>query len=301
MGLMSKHHAAASRASEELLEYRYVERYRLWLSILVTGLVMVLEVAGGIITGSLALVSDAGHMFTHLFALSLSLAAILIAGRPACHHRTFGFYRAEILAAFLNGLFLLAVTGWILYESIMRMLHPVEVQEMQMLVVAVLGLIANLVSAVLLHGTSRTDMNVRSAFLHMLADTLSSVAVIIGALVIHVTKWSWIDPVLSAGIALVILRWGWDLLSDSTHILLEGAPKGLTSDMVEKLLLEAEPGIRAIEDIHLWTITSEMFYLTARIALKRESSMEEMRRLRERIRELVSSRFGIGHVIVEFD
>ncbi len=292
------HHCSSS---DELFEYRSVEKQRLWLAIIVTGTVMLVEVAGGILTNSLALISDAGHMFTHFFALLVSLGAILFASRPACHHRTFGFYRVEILAALLNGVFLFVVTGWILYESAQRIFHPAEVQEIQMLVVSVIGLIANLISAVLLHGANKKDLNVRSAFLHMVADTLSSVAIIVGAGVIYFTGWNIVDPILSIGIACLIFRWGWGLLKDSTHILLEGAPKGVTSDMVEKLLFDSVPEIKDISQLHMWTITSEMFYLTAHISLNGIYSMGEMIVIRTRIKDLLKDHFAIANVTIEFN
>lgn len=299
--MVHEHRPKQKSSSEELFEYRSVEKKRLVLAIAVTGLVMVVEVVGGLLTNSLALLSDAGHMFTHFFALAISLGAIISAIRPACHHRTFGFFRIEILAALFNSLFLFGVTGWILFESIARIFNPASVLGLQMLIVAIVGLIANLISAILLHGTSKSDLNVKSAFMHMLADTLSSVVVIVGAVIIYFTGWNVIDPILGIGIALVILVWGWGLFKDSVHILLEAAPKGITADIVEQALLEGVPEIKEICDLHLWTITSDMFSMTAQINLKTEVGPEERRVIKGKIKRLVDQRFDIEHVTIELD
>jgi len=305
MGVFSNkvhsHMPKQKSSSDELFEYRSVERKRLWLAIAVTGIVMLVEIAGGLLSNSLALISDAGHMFTHFFALAVSLGAIFCAARPVCHHRTFGFFRIEILAALFNSLFLFGVTGWIVYESVLRILNPAPVLSTQMFFVAIIGLIANLISAVLLHGANKNDLNVKSAFVHMVADTLSSVVIIIGAVIIRFTGWDIIDPLLGIGIALVILCWGWGLFMDSVHILLEGAPKGLTTDIVEKALLEGVPQIKEICDLHIWTITSEMYSMATQIKLKENYSMEELRDIKMKIKSIVDERFDIEHVTIEID
>ncbi|MEI6437230.1 MAG: cation diffusion facilitator family transporter [Candidatus Omnitrophota bacterium] len=296
-----EHRPKNKSSSEELFEYRSVEKTRLFWAILVTGLVMVVEIVGGFFSHSLALLSDAGHMFTHFLALGISLGAIIVASKPACHHRTFGFFRVEILAALFNGLFLLAVTGWIVYESVLRLFHPAPVLGLQMMVIAIIGLVANVVSAALLHGANKNDLNVKSAFLHMAADTVSSVVVIIGAIVIYYTGWNIIDPLLGVGIALVILHWGWGLLQDSLNILLEGTPKGLTTDMVEQALLEEVPEVGEVWDLHVWAITSEMNFMTVQIRLKKELGAKELKEVRGKIKRLVDERFDIEHATVEFE
>ncbi len=305
MAVLSKrvhaHRPKQTSSSDELFEYRSVARKRLWLAMTVTGIVMLAEGLGGLLSNSLALVSDAGHMFTHFFALAVSLGAILCAVRPACHHRTFGFFRIEILAALFNSLFLFGVTGWIMYASVLRILNPAPVADLQMLSVAVVGLAANLISAVLLRGANKNDLNVKSAFFHMMADMLSSIVIIIGAIIIRFTGWDIIDPLLGIGIALVILRWGWGLFVDSVHILLEGAPKGLTADIVKKALLEGVPQIREICDLHIWTITSDMYSMTAQVRLNQEYSMQELKDIKTKIKGIVDEYFDIEHVTIEFD
>jgi cobalt-zinc-cadmium efflux system protein len=266
-----------------------------------TGAMMVVEVVGGLVTHSLALISDAGHMFTHFFALAVSFGAILCANKPSCHHRTFGFYRIEILSALFNSLFLFAVSGWILVEGIRRIVHPAPVSGTQMFWIALAGLIVNFVSVWILHGADKKDLNVKGAFLHMLADTFSSVVIVAGAIVISLTGWNLIDPVLSIVIALMICVWGWGLFKDSVNILLETAPKGLDIDLVSEVLKKEIPLIEEITDLHLWVITSHMYSMTAHIKLKKEAESLEERAVLEGIKRIVNERFDIEHTTIEFD
>jgi cobalt-zinc-cadmium efflux system protein len=283
-----------------LEDYRSVEQRKLKLTMAITGSVMVVEVAGGILTRSLALLSDAGHMFTHFFALGVSLAAIRIACKAPCHHRTFGFYRAEVLAALFNSLFLFAVTAYILYEGIKRLAHPEPVLGLQMLVVAVIGLVVNVVSVLILRGSARDDLNIKGAFLHVMADTVSSVVIIVGAIVIYFSGWNVIDPLLAIGISFVIAVWAWGLLKDSVNILLEVAPRGITADDVSAELRKTIPEIREIHDMHIWVITSNMYSLTAHIALD-PAAATEAKGILERITRLLDEKYDIEHTTIQFD
>ncbi|MCX6663929.1 MAG: cation diffusion facilitator family transporter, partial [Euryarchaeota archaeon] len=220
--------------SEHLFEYRYVEQKKLILSLSITVITMIVELMGGYLTNSMALLSDAGHMFTHAFALIIGLVAIIIARKPPCHHRTFGLYRAEVLAAFVNGLFLIVVVGLIVYEAVLRILHPIEILGLEMLLIAFVGLAVNIASIMILRGTQKENLNIRSVFYHMFADVISSIGIVIAALVIMYTGWTFIDPFVSIGISIVILFWAWSVLKDSTRILLETAPKGLDIDMISE-------------------------------------------------------------------
>lgn len=296
-----QHRPKQTSSTDDLFEYRSVEKRKLKQAIAVTAIVMVAEIIGGFLTNSMALISDAGHMFTHSFALLISLGAILYANRPACHHRTYGFYRIEILAALFNSLFLFGVTGWIMVESIRRIISSAPILTLQMLIIAIVGLIANLISAWLLHGSSKSDLNLRSAFLHMLADTVSSVIIIIGAVIIHFTGWNFIDSILSIGIALVILSWGWGLFKDSVRILLESVPKGISTEEVSDLLMKEIPVIKEITDLHIWEITSKMYSMTAHIKLKEELKSVNVRELLNRIKQSVNEHFEIEHTTIEFE
>jgi len=264
-----------------------------------TGGMMAVELAGGLLTGSLALVSDAGHMVTHFFALGLSYFAIRIAARPPAREQSFGLYRAEILAAFLNGLFLVGVTLYIAYEAVMRFLEPVEIAGREMLLVAVAGLAVNLLSAALLRGASHGDLNVRSAFLHMLGDTLSSVAVVGGAGVILVTGRVQIDPVLSLIIAVVIGWWAFRLLAASVRILLEATPPGVDLGALEEALVTSDPRVCGVHDLHVWQITSGMLTMTAIVEVEGTLTVADATGLQRHLRRTVHERFGVHHAIFQ--
>lgn len=294
------HRPKETHSFGHLEDYRGVEKRKLRLTMAITGSVMVLEVIGGILTRSLALLSDAGHMFTHFFALGVSFIAIRIACKEPCHHRTFGFYRAEILAALFNGILLFVVTAYIFYEGIKRLLHPEPVLGLQMLAVAVIGLAVNVLSVLILRGGAKDDLNIRGAFLHVMADTVSSVVIIIGAIIIYFTGWNIIDPLLAIGISAVIAVWAWGLLRDSVNILLEVAPRGVTADDVSAELRRTIPEIREIHDMHIWVITSNMYSLTAHIALDPAASTRR-REIIEKINELVDEKYDINHTTIQID
>lgn len=283
-----------------LHEYRGVEKRKLKLTMAITGSVMVIEVVGGILTNSLALLSDAGHMFTHFFALGISLAAIIIASKEPCHHRTYGFYRAEILAALFNSLFLFAVTAYILYAAIRRLIYPESILGLQMFLVAAVGLAVNGVSMFILAGSARDDLNIRGAFLHMLADTVSSIVIVFGAIVLYFTGWYIIDPVLAIGISLVIFVWAWRLFRDSVNILLETAPKGMNIDEVGAELKKEIPEIQGIQDMHVWVITSNMYSFTAHIAIG-ETNRARSKEILGAINKLLNERYNIEHTTIQFD
>jgi cobalt-zinc-cadmium efflux system protein len=255
---------------------RKMERHRLALSLMVTVSVMAIEIAGGVLSKSIALISDAGHMFTHVFAIGLALAATVAAAQPACHHRTFGLVRAEILAAFANSLVLMAAAAYIIYESVVRFLHPVDILSTDMLAVAVLGLIANLASIWILRGRGKKDINIQGVILHMLADAVSSVAIVAGALIIFYTGWVFVDPLISIGISMLIVAWGWGLLKDSGRILLQASPPGINSDDVANEILERFPEIEHVQKGRLWTLTADRCIYTAHIHLREGSRGEKL-------------------------
>jgi cobalt-zinc-cadmium efflux system protein len=281
-------------------EYKAHEKRRLILSMAVTGLVMVVEIAGGILSNSMALLSDAGHMFTHLFALGIALAAIYIASRDPRRHHTFGLYRVEVLAALLNSLFLFAVTVVIVWESVALLMHPVPVRAVEMLAVAALGLVANLASMYLLQHAAHGDMNIKSAFIHVIGDAASSVGVVVGAIVIHYTGWNIIDPLLAVGIALIIALWAMGMFRDAVNVLLETAPKGMDVDTLRTELQREIPELGTIYDLHIWVITTNMYMFSAHIALARRH-VDAMDRIRDRINTWLGERHEIEHTTIEFD
>lgn len=287
-------HSTKNAFTERLFDYRSVEKRKLILSLSITLVVMIVEVVGGFLTHSIALISDAGHMFTHCFALGISVAAIMIARKPLCHHRTFGLYRAEIVAAFVNGLFLLFVVAIIIYEAVLRIIHPEEVLSLHMLMIALVGLAVNLVSIGILHGSHKEDMNVRSVFYHMVADAASSVGIVVAAIVIFYTGWNIIDPLVSLGISGVIIYWAWGILKDSTIILLEMAPRGLNTDIISDDLKSHFPEIRELFNVHLWTITADMLVFSAHVLLNevQENSVNQDT-LIERINRYLSEQYQV--------
>ncbi len=285
-------HQDESAFSEHLFEYRAVEARRLALSLSITLVVMIFQIVGGILTGSIALISDSGHMFTHSFAITISLAAIVIARRPPCHHRTFGLYRAEILAAFINGLFLLVVAGLVIYEAVLRIIYPQEVLGLQMLLVALIGLAVNLASIVILRGTRRDDINVRSVFYHMVADAASSVGIVAAAVIIIYTGWNILDPLVSLGISALIVRWSWSILTDSTKILLEIAPTGLNIDIVTEDLKGEFPELRRLYNRHLWTITAGMVVFSAHAELGDLPDAVQPRTVIARMNDYLAHKYG---------
>jgi len=283
-----------------LHEYRCVEKKKLKLTMAITGSVMIVEAIGGVLTNSLALLSDAGHMFTHFFALGISFAAMIIASKEPCHHRTYGFYRAEILAALFNSLFLFAVTAYILYAGIRRLIHPEPVLELQMFFVALVGLAVNAISVWILGGSARDDLNIKGAFLHMLADTISSIVIVLGAIVLYFTGWYFIDPLLAIGICVVIFVWAWRLFRDSIDILLEMAPKGMNIEELGAELRKAIPEIQDIQDMHVWVITSNMYSFTAHISIG-DANRSRSNEILKAINKLLSERYNIEHTTIQFD
>jgi len=235
-----------------------------YVAIALTAVTLVAEVAGGFWTNSLALLSDAAHVFMDLFALVLSLVAIRLARFPATDRRTYGWHRAEILASLINGLTLLLIAGGILTEAWERLLHPQAVKSKEMFVIAIIGLITNLLAAARLHRHSHDDLNVRSAFLHVVGDAIASLGVIAGGIVMLYTNWFVIDALISVAIVLIIGFGALRLLREAGHILLEGVPAHLDLNQVLKRMLAVE-GVNDIHHLHVWSICSHITALSAHI------------------------------------
>ncbi len=264
------------------------------LSLSITLVVMVVELIGGFLSHSIALISDAGHMFTHCFAIGISLVAIEIARKPPCHHRTFGLYRAEILAAFINGLFLLLVVSVIIYEAVTRIIQPREVLSISMLMIGIIGLVVNIVSIIILHGSHREDLNVKSVFYHMTGDAISSIGIVMGAVIIYYTGWNIIDPLVSLIISAVIIYWALGILRESAKILLEMAPTGLNSDTITDDLKRTFPEIKEVYNAHLWTITANMLVFSVHIQLDNtEREISEQHRVVSKINKYLADKYHI--------
>ena len=257
---------------------------------------MVAEIIGGIISGSLALLADAGHMATDAASIALALFAVWIAGRPESIERTFGYQRTEVLAAAFNALSLWVIAGWIVWEAIERFVnhHEIHIEGGLMLTVGGIGLLVNIVAAIVLHAGSKHSLNVDGAFKHVLADLMGSVAVVISGVVILLTDWVLIDPILSVGIALLIVVSSWRLVLRSLHVLLGGVPEHID---LYALCAEIEdvPGVTLIHDVHVFTVTSNFDLMTAHILIDPEfrGSEEEMQR---QLRRIASDKYSIHHV-----
>ncbi|MBS0470917.1 MAG: cation transporter [Proteobacteria bacterium] len=259
---------------------------------------MAIEVAGGLMSGSLALLADAGHMVSDAAALGMSWAAIRVGKRPADSGQSYGYKRLEVLVAFVNGCALFVVAGWIVFEAARRIASPVHVLGGTMLAVAIAGLLANIVAFLVLNGGNRANLNMRSAWLHVLGDLLGFVVTIIAAGVILETGWSPIDPLLSVFVALMILRSAYGVVKESAHILLEGTPTHLSADLMRSDLLAAIPSVEDVHHIHIWSLTSEqpMVTLHARCAGGADAG-QIMTAINQRLRE----KFGVVHATIQID
>jgi len=279
--------------SDHLFQFRLVERRKLILSLSITMVVMILEILGGLITNSIALLSDAGHMFTHAFAIGISLLATTIARKPPCHHKTFGLYRAEVLAAFINGLFLIPIVGIIIYEAILRFLNPQDVIGFYMLIVAFIGLGVNITSILILQGSQNSNLNIRSVFYHMIADAASSIGIVIAAFIIISTGFVILDPIVSLGISMVIIYWAYGILKESTRILLEMAPKGMNIDTISEDLKVNFPEIIELFDAHLWTIIPDMLIYSVHVKLNNDLIEGNQEELISKINDFLSKHYKI--------
>jgi cobalt-zinc-cadmium efflux system protein len=272
---------------------------RVQIALVLTGAFMIVEVVGGILSGSLALLADAGHMLTDTMALGLAAFAFRVSSRPADSKRSYGYQRFQILAAFVNGLSLLIIVGWILIEAVRRLLSPPEVMGPLMLAVASVGLVVNIFAFVVLHGGDKENLNIRGAALHVTGDLLGSIAAIAAAIVIIYTAWMPIDPILSVLVALLILRSAWHLVKRSAHILLEGAPEWLDQDRMQSRLVERVPAINSIHHVHVWGLTQQHLMLTMHVALK--GNPPDATAVVRRVKGVLREDFGINHSTIEIE
>ena len=258
---------------------------------------MVLEIVVGVLSHSLALLADAGHMATDAAALGMTLAASWIAHQPATRTKTYGFYRTEILAAFLNGLTLWLIVVWIVYEAIQRFLHPPVVRAPMMLATAIIGLVANLGCSWVLRPSRDQSLNMKSAYLHVLADAVGSVSVIGAAAVIWLTRWYPADAVASLLVCAVILWGSWNLISESVNILLEGTPAHI--DVVEVMrAMQATLGVKHVHDVHIWTITSGMEAMSGHVLVE---TLADSHDVLKRLNAMLCERFRIHHTSLQVE
>jgi len=289
---------------------------RFILSIALTSLILVAELTGGIWSGSLALLSDAAHVFSDIFALGLSYFALRLAARPPDDRHSYGWHRAEVIAAFINGVSLLVIAIGIWVEAIERWRSPVEIKSLEMMVIAAIGLAVNIIVALILGGhdhghdhnhvhdhvnskKAERNLNVHSAYLHVLGDLISSVGVIVAALLIRLTGARWIDPFISILIGVIILVSAYRVLRRSLHILNEGVPEGLSIGEIKRSIT-ALPEIDAVHDLHVWNLGAEQVALSAHILLL-PGGLAQQAAVMEHVKRMLAADFGIEHTTLQFE
>jgi cobalt-zinc-cadmium efflux system protein len=276
---------------------RELDRKRLRSVLCLAGVFLIIEVAGGLASGSLALLADAAHLFADVAALTLAYGAMALAELVPTKRYTFGLYRAEILAAFVNAELLLVVMGFLFYEAYLRLLEPHEIRTGLMMAVAVAGLGANLVSVALLKKASAHSLNVKAAYLEVLSDALGSFGVVVAAVVIAFTHWFWLDPLVTVGIGCLVLPRALSVLRHSAHILLEGTPLEVDLSEMRRRLL-AVPGVVELHDLHFWTLTSGLHSATVHIRAAEESPRGEVLRA---VQKLLKESAGIDHSTIQVE
>jgi cobalt-zinc-cadmium efflux system protein len=272
-------------------------RKRLAVVLVLTTAYMLAEAVGGVLTHSLALLADAGHMLTDAGGLALALFALYIAERPATPEHTYGYYRAEILAALANGVLLIGLSGYILLEAYQRFRQPLEVASQPMLLIAALGLIVNLAGMLILRAGAEESLNLRGAYFEVLSDMLASAGVIIAAVVMWKTHWYYADPLLSAGIGLFILPRTFSLLGDAVGVLLEGTPAEVNLAELRAVLCRL-PGVADVHDLHVWSLTSRLHAMSVHTVLRDGALHAEVL---EAVQAAVAERFHISHVTVQVE
>ncbi|MHC9509674.1 cation diffusion facilitator family transporter [Kangiella sp. M94] len=272
------------------------KKHLLW-SLMLTGSFMVIEVIGGIVSGSLALLADAGHMLTDTAALLLAYSALYFASKPADSKRTFGYGRLQVLAAYTNGVFLILLTGWIVWEAIQRFIEPNPIQSVSMFTVAVIGLLVNVLVFKILHSAGESNINIRSALLHVLGDLLGSVGAIIAAIIIWIWGVLWVDPLLSLFVSALILRSAYHIIKDASHILLEGAPIELSLKAIRTDLMQLD-GVEDIHHMHAWCLSEDELMMTFHAVLDKDVDSDT---LLEKMLVLLEQEHGVGHATIQVE
>lgn len=270
---------------------------RLRLVLVLTSLFFVVEVLGGLWTNSLALLSDAGHMLSDMFALGLSLFAFWLSSRKPSPTKTYGYYRFEVVSAFINGVLLILIALWIFGEAYSRFQEPAAVKSVPMLVIAVLGLMINLLGIYLLHEIGTKNINIRGAMFHLIGDAAGSVGAITAAIAISLTGWTFFDPLVSVLIGLLIIYSAWRLLWDVVNILMQGVPPHIDLDGIKQEMLSVD-GVIGLCDLHIWSLTSEVESLSAHVVVE---DMGRNKEILEKLTCLIRDRFGINHVTLQIE
>jgi cobalt-zinc-cadmium efflux system protein len=269
------------------------------ITLFLTLFIFIVEIIGGFLTHSLALLSDAGHILGDLFALGLSWAALWVSAFPPNERKTYGYHRVEVLAALVNATLLVFISLWIFHQAIRRLSHPQSVKSIPMLLVALFGLGINLLVLSILKKGSGINLNVKSAFFHVWGDMLASIGVILGGIIITLTGYRIVDPLISIFIGGIIFKGAYSVGKESLDILLEGVPKGVQLDKIESFLKEV-PAVKDVHDLHIWTISSSHLALSAHIVVE-EQSTHSTKKILDQIKEVLSQNSNITHVTVQFE
>jgi cobalt-zinc-cadmium efflux system protein len=272
---------------------------RLFLALAVGSVIFLLEIAGGIISNSLALLSDAGHILVDIFAISLTIVAARVGERPHTPILSYGYHRTEVLSSFVNGLVLIGMSGYIFLEGYRRIVSPPQVDVSTLLLVASIGLVGNLLMMALLRGAGISRLHIKGAYLHVMGDTLLSIGVIIGGLVVLFTNFVLIDSIIAAAIGIVIMITGVGLVRESGSILMERVPRGLEPADITRAILEIE-GIKGIHELHVWTVTSGFHALSGHLIVEDQKISEASKLLKE-IDKALKNRFGISHTTIQLE
>lgn len=295
---MGHHHHGHSHGHDHHHHHHSSNKKALFWSFVLIATFMFVEVIGGYITNSLALLSDAGHMLSDAAALGLSLFAIVLGERKATQKNTYGYRRFEIIAAALNGITLILISAYIFYEAFQRIQNPPEIQSLGMLTISVIGLLINIAAAfILMRGNKEENLNVKSAYLHVLGDMLGSVGAIVAALLIFFFGWGWADPVASIIVAFLIIISGIRVTKESFHILMEGAPTSIDTMKVRETLALI-PHVKEVHDLHIWSITSGMSMLTCHISMSNEGEHDI---ILHQAQKLLSEEFHIEHSTIQVE
>jgi len=270
---------------------------RLRLVFILTSLFFIVEAVGGLWTNSLALLSDAGHMLSDMFALGLSLFAFWLSSKKPSTTKTYGYYRFEVVSAFINGVLLILIALWIFTEAFSRFEHPAVVKSIPMLFIAVLGLMINLLGIYLLHGLGKESINIRGALFHLIGDAAGSVGAIVAAIAIILTGWTFFDPMISVLIGFLIIYSAWRLLWDVVNILMQGVPPHIDLDNIRQAMLYVD-GVTGLCDLHIWSLTSQLDMLSAHVVVE---DMGRNKEILERLTRLINDKFGISHVTLQIE
>ena len=290
-------HDGEKDGSQHDHQHRLQGKFRF--AVVLTTFVLGIEIVGGILSNSLALLSDAAHVFSDSLSLIMSWLAIYLSTRPATSSRTYGYHRTEVFAAFINGVSLIAISGWIFYEATQRFMEPEPVKSKEMLVVAIIGFIANMAIVWLFHGEGHKSLNVRSAVLHVIGDALASVGVIVGGVVIYWTGWFVVDPILSCGIGIIILIGSFRVTKEAVHILLEASPKHADAHKVAACI-NAIDSVKDVHDMHIWSLCSNYLALSTHVSIVEDASRSS-HELRQEINDKLQTQFGIFHTTIQIE